>query len=286
MTLSDLFDSLCSLRLRGEILVFSLESLMDTGKPTDQPGWSEETSRTFIDYGRYFVPERDYQMRPMVALLSYLDGSCAVLELCCGEGLLAEALLDAYPNITVQGLDGSIEMLARARERLARFGDRFQCRAFDLASADWRKPDMPVHAVVSSLCIHHLAGPQKQVLFSDVYRMQMGGGIFVIADIVEQSSEEGRRVAAETWDEAVRKRSLELDRNTRAFEFFKRERWNTFRYLDLEDIDKPSPLFDQLKWLESAGFMDVDVHWMLAGHAVFSGRKRTITSPAKMRDTG
>jgi tRNA (cmo5U34)-methyltransferase len=247
---------------------------MNTENPTNQTGWSEETSRTFIDYGRYFVPERERQMRSMAALLFYLDSPCAVLELCCGEGLLVEALLDSYPKIIVHGLDGSIEMLERARVRLARFGDRFQCRTFDLASADWRTPELPFHAVVSSLAIHHLTGLQKQALFSNVYQMLVEGGAFVIADIVEQSSQEGRRLAAETWDEAVRVRSIELDGNTGAYEFFKREGWNTFWYLDPEDIDKPSPLFDQLKWLENAGFVDVDVHWMLAGHAVFGGRKR------------
>lgn len=240
----------------------------------DQTGWSEETSRLFIDFGRYFVPERDHQIRIIATLLAYLDGPFVVLELCCGEGILAEALLDRYPSLIVHGLDGSAEMLKRARERLARFGNRFQCRTFNLASPDWRKPGLPVRAVVSSMAIHHLTGPQKQELFFDVYRMLVAGGAFVIADIVEHSTEEGRSIAAETWDDVVRKKSIELDGNTRAFEFFKREGWNTFRYLDPEDIDKPSPLFDQLKWLENAGFEDVDVHWMLAGHAVFSARKR------------
>ena len=47
----------------------------------------------------------------------------------------------------------------------------------------------------------------------------------------------------------------------------------SFWYLDPDDIDKPSPLFDHLQWLEDAGFVDVDVHWMLAGHALFSARK-------------
>jgi hypothetical protein len=32
-------------------------------------------------------------------------------------------------------------------------------------------------------------------------------------------------------------------------------------------------LLDQLKWLEGAGFVDVDVYWMRAGHAIFGGRK-------------
>jgi tRNA (cmo5U34)-methyltransferase len=246
---------------------------MNTENPTDQTGWSEETSHLFIDYGRYLVPERDYQMRIIAALLSYLEGPCVILELCCGEGLLAELLLDSFPTFTVHGLDGSIEMLQHARERLRRFESRFQCGVFDLASADWRKPGFSVHAVVSSLAIHHLIGSQKEELFIDVYKMLEDGGAFVIADIIDPQNEAGKRIAAEAWDEVVRQRSMEIDGNTEVFEFFEREGWNTFWYLDPEDIDKPSALLDQLKWLEHAGFVEVDVHWMLAGHAVFSARK-------------
>jgi len=108
------------------------ENDMNTENSADQAGWDEQTSRIFIDYGRYFVPERDRQIQTIVALLSYIEGSGAVLELCCGEGLLAGALLDGLPAISLYGLDGSAEMLQRARERLARFGDRFQSDEFDL----------------------------------------------------------------------------------------------------------------------------------------------------------
>ena len=243
---------------------------MSTEDSTDASGWSEDTSRLFIDYGRYFVPERDHQMQIMVALLSHLTNPAVILELCCGEGLLAERLLDALPSATVFGLDGSDEMLRQAGKRLGRFGDRFRPRLFNLASAGWRTPGYTVEAVVSSMAIHHLTGPQKQQLFGDLHRMLATGGVLVIADIVEPSHPQSKRLAAETWDEMVRRRALELDGHSAAFEFFAREGWNTFRYLDPDDIDKPSPLFDQLKWLENAGFVDVDVHWMQAGHAVFS----------------
>jgi tRNA (cmo5U34)-methyltransferase len=47
-----------------------------------------------------------------------------------------------------------------------------------------------------------------------------------------------------------------------------------YRYPDVDGIDKPSHLLDQLKWLEQAGFAEVDVFWMQAGHALFGGRKR------------
>jgi tRNA (cmo5U34)-methyltransferase len=215
-------------------------------------------------------------MQIIAALLSHLDGSGIILELCCGEGLLAEVLLDRLPEFAVHGLDGSVEMLRQAEERLARFGNRFRGELFDLAAQDWRESRVPINAVVSSLAIHHLTGPQKQELFRDLQPMLVDGGVLVIADLVDQETDVGKRVAAETWDAVVRRQSLELTGNTEDFDFFQREGWNTFRYLHPDDIDKPSPLFDQLKWLEKAGFVDIDVHWMLAGHAAFSARKPAI----------
>jgi tRNA (cmo5U34)-methyltransferase len=236
--------------------------------------WNEETSRLFIDYGRYFVPQRQEQIELIVSLLPGRDGPGAVFELCCGEGLLAEAILAAWPASVVHGLDGSPEMLQRAQARCARFGGRFKTALFDLAALDWRAPGFPVQAVVSSLAIHHLDGLQKQALFADVYRMLAPGGALIIADVVQHPGEAGRLAAAEAWDAGVRRQALEIDGNLAAFDFFQREGWNMHRGIDPDDIDQPSTLFDQLTWLAQAGFHEVDVHWMLAGHAIFSGRKR------------
>jgi tRNA (cmo5U34)-methyltransferase len=241
--------------------------------PDDPNRWSEDLSRQFIDYGRYFVPERELQLQIMVALLADLGASATILELCCGEGLLAEALLEAYPTSSLRALDGSPEMLALAERRLARFEGRFECQLFDLASTSWRSFATPVDAVVSSLAIHHLPGAQKQALFADIFRRLSPGGVLVVADVVEVTGSAGRRLAAGQWDEAVRRRSIELDKDLAAFEFFINEGWNMHRGLDPDDIDKPSPLFDQLKWLEGAGFVEVDVNWMHAGHAIFSANK-------------
>jgi tRNA (cmo5U34)-methyltransferase len=236
-------------------------------------GWDEETSLHFIDYGRYFVPERERQNQMMVGLIPPVDRPSVIVELCCGEGLLAEALLERYPAVTVYGLDGSQEMLKHARQRLERFGERFQGVVFDLADSSWRNFSFTPRAVVSSLAIHHLDGPQKQALFRDVYRMLAEGGAFIVADIIEPAGETGRRLAAGGWDEVVRQRSLELDGNTAVFDSFDGQKWNTYRYPDPEDYDKPSRLFEMLKWLEQAGFGEVDVYWMRAGHALYGARK-------------
>lgn len=242
-------------------------------KSNDDNHWNEETSLNFINYGRYFIPYRQYQMKVITGLLSSLEGENYILDLCCGEGFLDELILDTFPKITITGLDGSDEMLHHARERMKRFGNRFTGDKFELGSNDWRNSSNKVNAVVSSWAIHHLNGPQKQGLFTDIHKMLAQDGIFIIADVIAHPDKIGSQQSAEALDDFVLARSLELDGNHAAFEFFCKEGWNIFRFLDPEDIDKPSPLFDQLKWLGIAGFSNVDVHWMFAGHAIFSARK-------------
>ena len=236
--------------------------------------WDEETSKQYLDYGRYFIPAREMQMHIMVELLKGLPPIIRVLELCCGEGILAEMILDEIPGSTYWGLDGSELMLEMARERLGRFGERVRLGSFDLADRSWRELEQPVKAMVSSLAIHHLDGQAKQALFQDMYAMIADGGVFILADMVEPTTMQGRHIAADAWDEVVRERSQLLDGSSAGLDFFLHEGWNTYRFPDPDDIDHPSPLFDQLKWLEEAGFVDIDVHFFQAGHALFSGWKK------------
>jgi len=35
----------------------------------------------------------------------------------------------------------------------------------------------------------------------------------------------------------------------------------------------PSTLFDQMLWMAQAGMTAIDVHWLRAGHAIFSAMK-------------
>ncbi len=235
--------------------------------------WSEADSENFIDYGRYYVPEREQQIETICGLIPDAPPPSHVVELCCGEGLLSHALLDRLANATVHAYDGSPKMLARTRSRLAQFGDRFDTSQFDLAASDWRAFPWPLTGVVSSLAIHHLDGPGKQALFADVARALAPGGIFVVADLVEPTSEASQRVAAKAWDDAVRQRTLELDGDLAAFEAFQADGWNHYSAPDPDPVDMPSPLKSQLDWMEAAELRDIDVHYFKAGHAIFSGRK-------------
>jgi tRNA (cmo5U34)-methyltransferase len=249
--------------------------------PQGAKGWDEDHSRRFLDYGRYFVPERERQIGIIGDLIppppegapGDAHGGALLVELCSGEGLLSRALLERFPACRMLALDGSAAMRERTRATCGAAADRLTAAAFDLAGRDWRAFAEPPHAIVSSLAIHHLDGAEKRALFRDMAAALASGGALVIADIVRPPDARGLAAAAQQWDEAVRARALALDGDLRAFAEFQRLGWNYFRDPDGDPIDKPSSLAEQLAWLAEAGFTGVDAHWLVAGHAIFSGRK-------------
>ncbi len=240
----------------------------------EKPTWSEEASTAFIDYGRYFVPDRTQQMETICRLIPPLDRPFVVMELSHGEGLLAEAILARFDTAVVHGYDISPQMRQTAVSKLARFDGRFHSHYFDLREHAWRKPDFSPQAIVTSLTVHHLDGPEKQQLFRDMHAILAPGGAFIIADLIAPANSWANTLAADAWDEAVREQTQQLDGYTDRFAEFERLEWNLFRHPD-PDFDKPSRLVDQLNWLATAGFTAVDVYWLHAGHAIFGGYKET-----------
>lgn len=238
----------------------------------DDGRWGEDASQAFIDYGCYFVPERESQIGIICDLIPAIESPFQILELCCGEGLLAGAILERYPNATVVGYDGSPEMLLQAQKNLAGYEERFVTRHFDLFENEWRKLDWKPQAVVSSLALHHLDGPQKTALYQDIYNLLTPGGAFIIADIIKPANKAALEIAAKRWDTAVQQRALAIDGHESAYDYFVENGWNYYRYPD--PIDKPSSLLDQMNWLAQAGFIEVDAFWLQAGHAIFGGWKK------------
>jgi trans-aconitate methyltransferase len=95
-----------------------------------------------------------------------------VLELGIGTGETTRRLLARYPDASVTGLDGSPEMVFRARElgievRLARMEDPL--------------PDGPWDLVLSVLSVHHLDEAGKRDLFRRVREQSRS---LVIGDVV------------------------------------------------------------------------------------------------------
>ena len=244
---------------------------MKTEPSSAEQNWSENDSQTLENFEKYFIPEHEAQIDIICDLVPPLSTNFTIMELGCGEGTLSRALLKRFPDCSVIGFDDTETNLLKASLGLKEFKERFIAKEFDLKSQDWRKPGVRMHAVVSSLTIHHLDDSQKQELFNDVYRIISPGGVFIIADVIRPAGTTSRRLAAKSWDAVVKQRAIELDGNEEAFLRFSSDEWNFFRSPNEED--HLSTLLEQLVWLIKAGFKQVDAYWVKAGHAILGGVK-------------
>ena len=165
------------------------------------------------------------------------------LDLGCGDGRLAQVILDARAGIEeFVAVDVSPPMLERAR---ARFGDdpRVIIRAWDL-----REPIGPLGAfdlVVSGFAIHHLEDDRKQALFREIAALLNPGGMFCNLEVVASATAE--------WHTAFR------------------------AAIGREEDDPDDRLVDvetQLFWMRSAGFEQVDCIWRWRGFALLVGAAR------------
>jgi SAM-dependent methyltransferase len=244
------------------------------GDDRSAPGWQEADSQRFLDLGRIYTPRRDEIGTVVRDLIpAAIDDSFLGVDLGCGGGWLTEAILSHFAEARMLALDGSPAMLEAAARHLAPFGDRVMFRPFRLEDPSWiEASDEPLRCVVSSLVVHHLDGLGKQDLFRRVRERLEPGSALLICDLVEPTGPWGRHHMARAWDEEVERQSLELTGDLAAYEQFLADEWNLFDYPDPE-VDKPSPLFEQLAWLREAGYEGVDAFWVRAGHAVYGGYK-------------
>jgi trans-aconitate methyltransferase len=240
--------------------------------PDANLNWPEESSTTYRELAAIAVPSRAEQTATLLTLIPFARAeSFHALELGCGQGFLAHSLLAAFPQATVLALDGSDSMRAEATRRLQPFGRRATVQAFDLFSEAWLTQAQNPAVVLSSLCLHHLDAAGKQRLFARLADLLGTRGALLIADLIMPSSASGRRLFADTWDRSASAQARAAKRASGLFEKFVNTQWNYFRFPD--EVDKPSGLFEQLQWLQGAGFSAVDCFWMRAGHAIYGGYK-------------
>ncbi len=186
------------------------------------------------------------------------EDSFRVLDLGAGTGLLSHGLKQAFPNCSVTIQDASENMLAVARERFA--GDTGGSTGGEVSflKSDYTRDPLPrgFHAVVSALSIHHLTGPEKQRLFEQVAEILEPGGVFVNADQRLGDTPRLERIYHEHWLDNVRRTASpeEIEAS-----------------LERKKADKMSTLGDQLRWLEAAGFRDVDCRYAHYSFVVFGG---------------
>ena len=235
--------------------------------------WTESETSDFMKFAWAFVPNRDEQLE-IISSLVPAKKEARVVDLCAGDGSLSQAILERHPTACVKVLDGSAQMLQAAKKRLDPFHrqGRVKFHNFNLGDYEWRDTMASIDCVVSSLAIHHLSDKEKALLYKDLGCILAPGGRLVIADLIEPLTSEARDLFANQWEKSVEEISQKKCGDCKALDAFHALEWNHFSDPSPDPLDQPAPLYSHLKWMYEANFFAVDVHWLRAGHAIFSGK--------------
>lgn len=230
------------------------------------PGQADE----YVSSADHIVVERQRTMTLLGDIFGYHFADredLHVLDLGGGDGLLTEYLLDRYPKNTFYLLDGSPEMLEKAKRRLDGRGVVFTQQTFEAyirGAAQAQTYDF----VFSSNAIHHLDFAGKSEIYSKVFQEIAFGGAFVNIDVVRSATAGSERWQLNMWrdwiNEALCKNGFQDD-------------VGKYDALPLTAVrkpeNKPSTLIDQLRLLGQIGFRDVDCFYKYGVFAMFGGTK-------------
>lgn len=178
-----------------------------------------------------------------------------VLDLGAGTGLYAVMVQAAFPKVEFTLVDLAEEMLKQAEARFGSIG-KFP----KILLGDYTKTDLGecYDLVISGLSIHHSSDPDKQHLYQRIYNVLNPGGMFINADQVLGKTPNIDKLYRQNWLNAVSVAVSEEELKAAKKRM---------------ECDRMAKLNDQLNWLESVGFQDVDCWYKNYSFAVFGGHK-------------
>jgi tRNA (cmo5U34)-methyltransferase len=205
-------------------------------------------------------------------VIQRLIGACDVpvrrfLDLGCGDGVLASAVLQRFPDAQAVLLDFSAPMLEAARKRFVDYRSAVQFVNADYGLASWTREvaaAAPFDAIVSGYSIHHQPDARKIGIYREILDLLPPGGIFVNVEHVSSASE---WVASVHDDLFVDHLHLHHPDQTR------REVAGTYYERPDKAANILAPVELQCRWLREIGFQDVDCYMKIFELAVFGGRR-------------
>jgi tRNA (cmo5U34)-methyltransferase len=203
---------------------------------------------------------REHRFSLMCDLMPFeKDAAIRVLDIGAGYGAVAAVVLERFPNSTAVGLDLSQPMMEVGRERMARFGGRF-----DYCVGDFADGSLPVElsgsfdAAVASASIHHLPSDAKQRLYGQIFAKLNPGGCFFNVDTILPVDEDTRE-----W--YIDRRRAEREREQRPASD------TPPHTVQLHHHFETVP--DQLAMLRAAGFAQVDCFYKELRDTIIGGFK-------------
>ncbi|MEZ4634836.1 MAG: class I SAM-dependent methyltransferase [Caldilineaceae bacterium] len=193
------------------------------------------------------------------------------LDMGCGDGILAAAILSEYPEARGVLVDFSTPMIQAALRNLKEYSHALHFSTVDFGEPSWYDTVAargPFDVIVSGYAIHHQPDAQKQQIFIDIFDLLKPGGVFVNMEHVASSSPWVESLydamfIDSLWASQIGNEEAK-SRDEIAADYHARED---------KAANRLTPVDHQCWWLKQIGFDDVDCYFKAFELAVFGGRR-------------
>jgi len=190
-----------------------------------------------------------------------------ILDLGCGDGIITHELLSIDRSIRATLIDGSDDMLQKAKERMRDYPNTlFQKISFQEILQQGQL-NSSYNFIVSAQAIHHLSRDEKSKLYEMIYAHLHPNGFFLNIDVII-----GPADSLEQWYMQLWKEWMEIEKTAQGIEG---EPFNDVisRYKEAGE-NRPDTLEVQINMLKDIGFSNVDCYYKYGIFAIFGGMKQ------------
>lgn len=238
----------------------------------DEVWKTESLSQTFLKGVRGGIPFAAEQIDIMLRLIE--AGGKPIerfVDLGCGNGILAGAILKNYPQALGTLVDFSEPMIKEAKSQLSKYASNLNFVVSDFGLKEWQDP-VRKHAafdvIVSGYAIHHQPDERKRELYGEIFDLLEPGGLFV--NIEHVASRTG-------WIESIHDGCfidhLYTFHTSQGSNKSREQIANEYVHRPDKDANILALVEPQCEWLREFGFEDVDCYFKVFEFAVFGGRR-------------
>lgn len=217
----------------------------------------DEVAKTYDENRRKFIPCFDDFYGIAVELTTFAANTSSVLDIGAGTGMLSMKVKKILPDAKYCLVDISDKMLEVARQRFEGI-EGISYVVGDFTKFEFsRKFDV----IVSALAIHHIEHNKKMDFFKRCFNLLNEGGVFINADQFNENTEYCENsITSPIWNKHIRESGIS------------EEEYKAM--LERRKIDNEATVEQDLEWLRSAGFSDVNCFYKYFKFGVLFARKQ------------
>jgi tRNA (cmo5U34)-methyltransferase len=222
----------------------------------------EDFSNRANEYNKIINEVIPYYTQMLIMIVDFIpfesEKEIKVLDLGCGIGNTADTIFSKYPKAEITAVD-------LAKKSLEICEQRFKNKNIQIIEADMRNEELykkdEYDCIITNLAIHHIKNDdEKFKVYQNAYKSLNENGFLIVGENVHGSSQYLTSKYEDIWIQYMKDLGLN---NSEIRQYYQ-------EYLEK---DHPTSMMNQLEFLKTIGYKEVDCIWKYSFFAIFCGKK-------------